>query len=440
MLPRVVLRPSSIQPGFPEIDLMSDSMVRAALPCLALLASFRAAPVQAREVSWSELLAFAQEHAPQLRVARESARLADGERAAAGAWFPENPELTLSIGPRFGVWGDGLDFSAGLHQPIELSGGRSARLQAAANHHALLAVEREQTELELRLELERAYRDAQLSRQRALLSADLAAFAAELRASVERRLAAGDATLIELRVAEGEAARAASEERAARQSLRIASLTLCELSGWPSGDPPLPAAELPTPRALPGEPELRALAERAHPELRLARARLELARAETEVAERAVSLQPVLGAEVSRESGPTEAPDWIVLGTLRVSLPLWQRHEAERARGRGEQRLAQANAEAVLHIAGLRISRALAELEGAADRLQLLAASGASFQDSLSLLRRGLEAGELGLLEVSVARQRLLDSQLAVLDARADYEHAFIELQRAVGQSLAGEP
>jgi outer membrane protein TolC len=102
--------------------------------------------------------------------------------------------------------------------------------------------------------------------------------------------------------------------------------------------------------------------------------------------------------------------------------------------------VAQAEADAFLQRAALRIGSALIELDGAAERLQLLAASGASFADSLSLLRRGLEAGELGLLEISIARQRLLDSQLAALDARADYERAWIELQRAVGHSLGGEP
>ena len=66
--------------------------------------------------------------------------------------------------------------------------------------------------------------------------------------------------------------------------------------------------------------------------------------------------------------------------------------------------------------------------------------SGASFDESLGLLQRGLEAGELPLLEVSFARQRLLDAQLAALDARADYERAWIELERAVGARLGGEP
>jgi hypothetical protein len=69
-----------------------------------------------------------------------------------------------------------------------------------------------------------------------------------------------------------------------------------------------------------------------------------------------------------------------------------------------------------------------------------LAASGGSFDDSLLLLRGGLVAGVLGLLVVSLARKRLLDSQLAALDARADYDAAWIELEQAVGQRLGGKP
>ncbi|HKU44009.1 MAG TPA: TolC family protein [Polyangiales bacterium] len=419
---------------------MSRSVLRAAPAIGAVLLCWHSASVRAREVSFAELWAYARAHAPPLRVAEARTRLADGQRAAASAWFPENPELELSVGPRFRAGEEGVDFSAALRQPLELNGGRGSRLRAAARASERLGVARELREVEIELALEAAYRNAQLARARLALSTRVAEFSAELRSRVERRLSAGDATLIELRVAEGEAARAASDALVQQNALQTASLALCELSGWPSTDPPLPAAELPALRTAPNLVELSKLAEQRHPELRLHRAELEQARAEAEVAERAVFPRPALGAELSRETGPEGPPAWIVLGTLRVSLPVWQRLEAERGEKNAEQRIALAELEAFRNTTRVRIASALAELSGAAQRLQLLAASGASFDESLGLLQRGLEAGELPLLEVSFARQRLLDAQLAALDARADYERAWIELERAVGARLGGEP
>jgi cobalt-zinc-cadmium efflux system outer membrane protein len=393
-----------------------------------------------REVGLAEIEAYARTHAPDLRVMQARQRLGAGARAAASALFSENPALDLTAGPRWGG-GDRLDydFSAQVSQPVEIAGGRGARQRAAARFDERLTAEAELSAFELRIELALAYRMAQLARARLKAAESSLKFLADARRIAESRLAAGEATIIELRVAEGDLARAGRDVSLAQQSLVLATYQLCGLSGWSSTDLPLVAAKLPALRPLPDIDRLLAVAANRHPELRARRAALAQADAETDLAARSGWPMPEIGAELSRESVLDETSQWVLLGTVRMPLPLWQRNQAERERTRAEKGIAEAELDRSAHMLRMRIRRRSSELRAAAERLELLAASGAAFEDSLGLLRRGLEAGELAMLDVSVARERFLAAEIASLGARADYEQAWLELERATGEPLGGE-
>jgi outer membrane protein TolC len=85
-----------------------------------------------------------------------------------------------------------------------------------------------------------------------------------------------------------------------------------------------------------------------------------------------------------------------------------------------------------------RVAEAHARLGNAAERMAVFEqAVAAPLEDSLGLLRRGLEAGELPLLDVLSARERLLAARKAELDAHADYYRAWSELEDAAGVELS---
>jgi cobalt-zinc-cadmium efflux system outer membrane protein len=58
------------------------------------------------------------------------------------------------------------------------------------------------------------------------------------------------------------------------------------------------------------------------------------------------------------------------------------------------------------------------------------------FEESLVLLRRALELGEIDVVELSVASGRFLDAQKQALGATADYHRALAALEAAVGAEL----
>jgi cobalt-zinc-cadmium efflux system outer membrane protein len=264
----------------------------------------------------------------------------------------------------------------------------------------------------------------------------LVTFAEEMLRITRRRLSAGEVSAIDVRLAESDAAQARQAKILAEQDLRQARLLLCEVTGWPIESPPIPRGALEAVRAVPSLRQVLALATDRHPELRARQAAVAEAHARVDLADREAWPSPVFGASVQREAhGP--APNYIVLGTLGIPLPFWQRHQAERARARADEDVAQTEQSAAATILRARIARAHSELEAAAERIRLFTSTVTpSLEDSLSLLRRGFDAGEIPLVNVAVARERFLQTQRDALGAYADYYRALAELEAAVGADL----
>jgi cobalt-zinc-cadmium efflux system outer membrane protein len=127
-----------------------------------------------------------------------------------------------------------------------------------------------------------------------------------------------------------------------------------------------------------------------------------------------------------------------LLGTLGLTIPAWQRNQAERARARVDAEVALSEENAAGQQLRARITRAHSNLAASAERLALFDASVMPpLDESFVLLTRGFEAGELGLLDVAVARERFLNARLGALRAYADFYAAVIELESAIGTELS---
>jgi cobalt-zinc-cadmium efflux system outer membrane protein len=183
------------------------------------------------------------------------------------------------------------------------------------------------------------------------------------------------------------------------------------------------------------------MAEQLHPHIHAHRASTSEAIARTDVADRARWPAPALGVQVAREGSAGSPANYIVLGTVGLALPVWQTHQADRAHARVDADVARGAEARVLRAIHVRIAGAHAQLNSALDRLRLFTAHvSPSLEQSLSLLRRGFDAGELPLATVALARERFLQSQLDVFTAYADYHRAHAELEAAVGSEVPITP
>jgi outer membrane protein TolC len=126
-----------------------------------------------------------------------------------------------------------------------------------------------------------------------------------------------------------------------------------------------------------------------------------------------------------------------VLGTIGIPLPLWQTNQTERERAQVDEQVAHSELSASTSGLRARIARAHAELQSAAERLRLTTdLVGPALEQSLTLLGRGFDAGEIPLIDVAVVRERFLQNQRDALQAHLDYYQALVELEDAAGVDL----
>jgi cobalt-zinc-cadmium efflux system outer membrane protein len=323
-----------------------------------------------------------------------------------------------------------------LSQPVEIAGERAARVEASHKLGVRLQAELAATRWEVRRNVVYAFNAAVVAKEQAEVAMQVQQFAEELLHIVQRRLAAGEATAIDLRVAELDVVTAKQAVLAAQQSVLQARLRLAESAGWSAEEPPKVNGGLSSTRLPPLLSSVLASTER-HPTLMARRAAIGEAQSRKELAEREGTLTPVVGVQVSREGAAGSPANYILLGTLGVPLPIWQRNQQQRAETRVAEAVAEAEARALHQVTRVQVARAHAEMSAAHQRLLFFTNEVAPrLDDSLALLRRGFEAGEIPLLDVTVARERFLTARRDALVAYADYYRAAVDLEFATGADL----
>jgi cobalt-zinc-cadmium efflux system outer membrane protein len=395
-----------------------------------------------REVSLAELLQYAERHGPSVAVAHR--QRAYGAAALENASVPlrENPTLEFSIGPRFDSM-DGAanyDVVAGLEQPIEIAGQRGLRIEAAHRLRQRIDAEAGTVLWKTRQEVVHAFRAAIVARERVKVAARALTFATDMLRIAQRRHAAGDIAGIDVQIAEVDVAQGRQAKLVADQELRSFQLALCEITGWPVGSPPLPQGELAIPLAVPQLANALRLASERHPELRARRAAVLETHARVELEDREAWPTPTFGVSFAREGNLREPENYIVLGTVGMQLPLWQVNQGGRAQARADESVARAEEAATLHIVRARIARAHSRLRSAHERVALYASGVTPALDqALASLRRGFDAGEIPIFNVTVVVERVLQAQRDALSAHADYYDALVELETAMGTELSPE-
>lgn len=389
-------------------------------------------------VSLTEILAFAEQHSPVLVVARSTRSRAEAALTAASVLLPTNPELTLAGGPRIGAAGIGVNLEVGLSQQVQIAGERGLRVDAANRLSELTETEIEQLRWAVHADVHAAFHLVLLAEQREELAARVVAFQADVLRIVERQISAGETAQLSLRLAQAEVAQATQVLVAARQQHLAARVRLAQLAGWPAASPPAPQGDTQEPHEPPPLAELIALAREHQPALRRGAARIREAEARASLADRERWPRPSLGVQYRREgSSNAEGTFDVVMGTLSIPIPSFQRNQGERARARADVTVAQADLDATHQLLEGQITEARSEVAAAALRASAYGTDILPrFEENLTLLRRSFELGEIDLLSLSTGRERFLRIQSDALAARQDYFVAIAGLERVVGVDI----
>lgn len=418
------------------------ALLRASVTILALqMASMNARAddgPKTAPVSLREMLAHADEHAPRLRVSR--AALERGQAAVDGASvvLQRNMRAGAAVGPRIAEGATGVDFQVWLTQPIEIAGERKQRIRTAEKFDERTRKELQEAEWIVHREVHAAFHTALVARERWELVDKLLVSTEELVSVAERRLQAGDISPLAVRLAKGELAQARQTSLTAERAFRSAQLELAEVSGWSPDVLPEPLGELDEPRRAPVIEDLLVLAAEQHPGIAARESAVEEAEARVRLADREAWPEPSLGVMYTRESLPNvRVHEHIVQGTMMLPIPFSQRNQKGRALARADLSVRKAEEQSFRQTLRARLTRAAIAVDADANRI---AAYGTeilpAFEGNLTLLRRAFELGEVDLLQVLVARERLLRIQQDALTAHQDYYRDVAALEAQVGTEV----
>lgn len=380
------------------------------------------ARAEAIEIDLSAALARAHQLAPDAIAARERVAEAEARSVSADLLFTSNPEIEGGIGPRL-IAGRPLDAEARLEQNLEI-GRRDARRGLARAEVAQAQVSTEVALRALDLEVALAFADAvfaERSEELAHRSEELAHRAAEVAA---RRRKAGDITDLDANLARAAFARASAATDASAAERASAIGRLAELIGARAGDTIAARGELRSLIAIDTDHDAAMRAD-----VRALAAERDVAIAEG--AQATASARPEVGVWVAYQR---EDRDDIVLGGLRLSLPVWNRAQGETASARVQERRATELREATLRTADRQVADATAAYRAALRAVERFERDVAPIlDDSELLLQKTVDAGQLAMSDYLVARQELVTGRREYLDRLLALARAAATLRYVAG-------
>ncbi|MGM0577759.1 MAG: TolC family protein [Myxococcota bacterium] len=391
-----------------------------------------------RPVTLGEILAFAHEHAPQVLEARARVRL--GEAAVEGAGIPlrHNPELETSLDAD--VTGEGVTrWEVGVRQRVEVAGQRGLRREAARKSRRALRRSVDEADWRVHEQVHRLFRRGLVARKRLELEREILAFSEEILGYARKRYEAGEEPRLSVLVSEAELARA-RQRMVKRRTAYLRSLhALAEAAGWTEEEPPAPEGDLVEPTALPSADALVQRAMDHDPRLVTLGARLEEVQATQSLARRKAWPDPAFGLGYEHEDVGL-AVEKKLLFSLSVPIPAWNRNDAEVAKADARAAVVRQRIENRRTTLRTRLMERIEAVDGAAEQVAVFETGVLpAFREQLALLLKGFELGEMSLLDVMTARDRLLAAQREALDAHEDYHEAISALEELLGAPVWDE-
>jgi len=378
-----------------------------------------------------DALARAREASPAIQAATAELEATRAGLRQAGL-VPVNPVLAGELARHTEPGGAELDRGVSLAQEVEVGGQRGLRVSTArhdvARAESALADRRRAVDGEVR----RAFAGLAAAGQRRALAVDQLGLAHRLLETARRRARAGDVGTLDMKLGEIEVARAAQALAAAESERVRAAARLGTAIGADPREVLVPDETEADPGTLPAENELMARALAVRPDLVAAREEhARLASAADLVRRRGRIPNPTLKGFYRQEL----QEEHIAGGEITVPLPIWNREQGTEAALGAAASAAHIETERLTREIPRQIQVALARRAAATEawvryRHDALPAA-ASARD---LIERAYVGGYLGLPEVLVQQDRLLQVRAAAISAWLDLREADADVIEAVGE------
>lgn len=389
--------------------------------CAVVCLHASAAAAQVRIASLADVLSRAREQAPEVVSARLALEEARGRLAGASVRFQSNPDVEALIGPRHATDSRFTDFELGVAQMFEPGARRSARIDGA---NAALAQSTatidEVTRTVLRLAASAYYRTVHANERIRLLTS-ASDVASSVYTAADRRFRSGDIAVLDVNIARAARARvgAAREAAEAERSLATGELRrLLRIDGDVIVEGSLPRLD---------QADLVAALQSAgqRPELRMLEAGIREAEAELRLGSSFSKPEYGFGLKYSREEG-----DQIMLGGMKVTLPMFSKGQEQRITGAARASRLRADLEAARTRVQLEVRAAFDAYTRRLAALRLLETDAVpGLDENEQLTTRSFEVGQIGLPDLLLIRREILDTRAQYLDALLEAALARLDLE-----------
>ena len=384
----------------------------------------------------TQLFAFAEENAPHVQRAREHIGL--GEAAIEGAEKIQqfNPELEGELGVGLGDVGL-AKAEVTLEQRLEIFGERGLRIQAARRRKQALRSEVTRAGWDVHQQVHRLYRLGLVHQERVGIEREILEFTQQLFQIAQERYEAGEEPRTSVIVAKAEIAQARQGLVQAWLNYIRALRDLGATVGWQAEKPPQPSGDVGQARPIPAKAELVDKALEEDPQLAVLEARLEQARTERTLEERKIWPNPLFGIGWEGESFNGAEAENKLRFVIAVPLPLWDQNQGEVAAAQARTQIFRQAIENRKRILENLVSKQAETVQAAYKQAQIYEEEVLpALETQLELLQDGFELGEMSLLDVMNARDRLLAVQRQYLGALQEYFIAVSELENLLGTAI----
>ena len=412
--------------------------------CLALCACivFDAGQLPAAErlLTLKEALTTARDNNGDLKALRGEQGIVESARITAG--LNANPvfELEGATGALTGS-PEESSISIGVSQEFLTGGKKGKRLAVADCELAKFAEQVKDLERLSLLEVKLAFHDLRLAQGRVELAAESSRLSDQLLLLTRERLAAGDVAELEVNLAKVEAARGIGRRTEAERDLVSARLRLLSLMGVASGED-LSAGSAPEPGKISlSLPELKALALKHRPDLKVAQWDKAKGEAELQLAQAERLPNVTAGIGISREASLTSLggveereTDYLIGLKLTVPIPVFDSNQAGTrvARTRVDNALSRQNVlrqgvELEVAAAHARFNACQKALQGYASEIM------PQLSENLQLLEEAYRLGEAGIAALIEEQKNFHEVSESHLVALHQSDSALARLEAALG-------
>lgn len=424
-----------------------------ALPAsiLALLLAVPGQPQGSRpNFTIDELVSLALERNRDLLAARQRLAEAQGLLRQAGVRLAPTVEGESTTGRPLGTQGE-EEYSAAFFYPIETGGKRQKRVKVA--EFGLLLAEAEVAERVRQLSFEikrRAVEVLAASRKQEAIER-LLALSRDSYQITKARVEEGDAAPLEQQLLSTELARVEVQQTSFAGRVASALLELRQIVGS-DGNPFAVRDETAPPSSELSLEQLKATAQTSRPDLRAVRVLEQQATAEVELA--GVQGRPDVTASarytrrnsffddhfvLSPAGAPIQLRDRDNVLTFGVSIPLFtqRRNQGNIETAVARERATRLRREYLEATVPLEVEAAYSRWTAAQRALSLFRRGVVEQSEkNLAVIREAYTLGQLRVLDVLAEQRRLIDTQMAYIDAQSELALATAELERSLGGKL----